>query len=74
MGRTVRLSDDDERLLEELAPLYGGRLAAIREGLRMLSEDQRRRRELEALVREWEAESGPVDTDTMARIASQYNL
>ena len=74
MGRTVRLSDDDERLLEELAPLYGGRLAAIREGLRVLADDQRRRQALEELVREWEAESGPVDPETRARVAAQYNL
>jgi Arc/MetJ-type ribon-helix-helix transcriptional regulator len=71
---TVRLNAEEERALDELAAVHGGRSSALREGLRLLAASTRRQAALGELVREWEAESGPVDEDTISRVADRYEL
>lgn len=71
---TVRLDPDDEQTLDELAEVHGGRSNALREGLRLLAARTRQRNALDELLREWEAESGPVDDDTIAATASRFGL
>ena len=71
---TVRLDAEEERALDELAAVHGGRSSALREGLRLLAASTRRQAALAELVREWEAESGPVDEDTISLVAARYEL
>ena len=71
---TVRLDAEEERALDELAAVHGGRSSALREGLRLLAANTRRQAALAELVREWEAESGTVDEDTISRVAGRYEL
>jgi predicted transcriptional regulator len=71
---TVRLDADEERALDELAALHGGRSSALREGLRLLAASMRRQAALAELVHEWEAEAGPVDDDAINRVADRYDL
>ncbi len=47
---TVRLDDEDEALLDMLAPEYGGRSSAIRQALRNLAADRRRQDALRSFL------------------------
>lgn len=71
---TVRLDQDEERTLDELAQVHGGRSNALREGLRLLAASTQQRIALDELLREWEAEAGPVDSDTIDSTAIRYGL
>ena len=69
---TIRLSDEDRRLLEQLVPEYGDQSSVIRHGIRRLAEEQRQRQELRSLLRDWEAESGPADEEMVAEMQRRY--
>ncbi|WP_419947121.1 hypothetical protein [Candidatus Poriferisodalis sp.] len=69
---TVRLDDEDQALLDEIAPDFGGRSAAIKQGIAMLADEHRRRRALEAFMEEWSAESGPPDPDGVAAMSERF--
>ena len=71
---TVRLDDNDLRLLDELAREHGGRSAAVREALRLLSGEQQRQRALAAFVDAWNDEAGPVDEAEVERMIALYDL
>jgi hypothetical protein len=71
---TVRPGPEEERALDELAVVHGGRSGALREGLRLLAASTRRQAALADLLRDWEAEAGPVDEDTINRVADRYHL
>ena len=71
---TVRLDDEDEALLDLLAPEYGGRSSAIRQALRNLAADRKRQNALRSLLAEWDAEEGPIDEEDIADMADRYGL
>lgn len=71
---TVRLDPDEEHTLDELAGVYGGRSNALRQGLRLLAADTRRRSALADLLAEWECKAGPVSEDAVAVMTERYNL
>ena len=71
---TVRLDDEDEQLLDRLAPEFGGRSSAIRQALRFLAADRERRDALSSFVEAWNSEAGPVDEDAVAAMAERYGL
>lgn len=71
---TVRLDDEDEALLDMLAPEYGGRSSAIRQALRNLAADRKRQNALRSFLAEWDTEDGPVDEDDIAGMAERYGL
>ena len=63
---------DDRALLDEIVPEFGGRSAAINEGIATLADDHRRSRALEAFMEEWSAESGPPDPDGVAAMSERF--
>ena len=69
---TVRLDEDDERLLDELVQHHGSRSDAVRAAIRELSGHERRQRALAKLVDEWIAEYGEPSEEEQARIAALY--
>lgn len=71
---TVRLDDEDEALLDMLAPEYGGRSSAIRQALRSLAADRKRQNALRSFLAEWDEEDGPIDEDDIADMAERYGL
>lgn len=71
---TVRLDEEDEALLNMLAPEYGGRSSAIRQALRNLAADRRRQNALRSFLAEWDEEDGPIDEDDIADMAERYGL
>ncbi len=71
---TVRLDPDEERTLNELAAIHGGRSNALRQGLRLLATTTRQQAALAAFLRDWEAEAGPVDDEAVAAMARRYDL
>ncbi len=71
---TVRLNDEDEALLDMLAPKYGGRSSAIRQALRTLATDHKRQNALSAFLAEWDTEEGPIDEQDIAAMAERYGL
>lgn len=71
---TVRLSQDEEQALDELAAVHGGRSNALKEGLRLLAATNRQRTALSELLLEWEREAGPVDEEAVAAAADRYEL
>ncbi len=62
----------DRELLDELASEFGGRSAAIKQGLVMLAEEHRRRRALADFMAEWVAESGPPGPDGVAAMRERH--
>lgn len=71
---TVRLDDEDEALLDMLAPEYGGRSSAIRQALRNLAADRRRQDALLSFLADWDAQEGPIDDMDIAAMADRYGL
>lgn len=71
---TVRLDDEDEALLDLLAPEFGGRSSAIRHALRNLATDRQRQNALRSFLDEWDAEEGPIDDNDVAAMADRYGL
>ena len=71
---TVRLDPEEERTLDELAEIHGGRSNALRAGLRLLAADTRRQAELAELLCDWESEAGPVDDEAVAAMVDRYRL
>lgn len=71
---TVRLDADDERMLDRLAPAFGGRSNAIRQALRQLSAEVDRQQVLEQFLADWQRSAGPVDEDAVAALAERYGL
>jgi Arc/MetJ-type ribon-helix-helix transcriptional regulator len=71
---TVRLNDEDEALLDMLAPEFGGRSSAIRQALRNLAADRRRQDALRSFVDGWDTDTGPIDDEDIAAMADRYGL
>lgn len=71
---TVRLDDEDEAILDMLAPEFGGRSSAIRQALRNLAADRKRQNALRLFLAEWDTEDGPIDSDDIAAMADRYGL
>jgi len=71
---TVRLDQEDEALLDMLAPEYGGRSSAIRQALRNLAAERRRQDALRSFLTAWDAEAGPIDDQDVAEMADRYGL
>jgi len=71
---TVRLDDEDEALLDMLAPDYGGRSSAIRQALRALAADRKRQSALRSFLDEWESEGSEVDADEVAAMVDKFGL
>jgi hypothetical protein len=71
---TVRLDSTEERTLDELAEIYGGRSNALREGLRMLAATHRQQAALAEMLHDWEVETGPVDEAAVTVMADRYGL
>lgn len=69
---TIRLSDEDRRLLAELVPEFGDQSAVIRQGIRTLAAQRRRRETLNDVLAEWEAEAGPLDEDEVESMRRRY--
>ena len=71
---TVRLDDEDEALLDMLAPEYGGRSSVIRQALRNLAADRKRQNALRSFLDRWDTEEGPVDEKDVDAMADRYGL
>jgi Arc/MetJ-type ribon-helix-helix transcriptional regulator len=71
---TVRLDDDDEAILDLLAPEYGGRSSVIRHALRTLAAERGRLDDLQSLLAEWDADAAPVSDEDVAAMADRYGL
>ena len=71
---TVRLDENDDALLGELAADHGGRSGAIRAAIRSLAAERHRMDELSAFVATWDAEVGPVDQAEVAAMVERYGL
>ena len=71
---TVRLDEDDEEILDKLAPAYGGRSNAIRQALRQLSAHHDRQEALGAFLTAWDEDAGPVDEGAVTAMAQRYGL
>lgn len=65
---------DDERILDKLAPTYGGRSNAIRQALRYLAADLDRQQALGDFLTEWHEEAGPLDEGGVDAMAQRYEL
>jgi len=71
---TVRLGDEDEDILDRLAPAFGGRSNAIRQALRVLSAQVDREEAIDEFLEAWRAEVGPVDEAAVQVMAERYGL
>lgn len=71
---TVRLDDEDDAILDELAPEYGGRFSVIRHALRFLAADRRRQDALRSFLADWDAEDGPVNDHDINAMAERHDL
>ncbi|MFN0028085.1 MAG: hypothetical protein ACKV2O_13040 [Acidimicrobiales bacterium] len=71
---TVRLDPDEERTLDQLAEIHGGRSNALRQGLKLLAASTRQRAVLSELLDEWDREAGAVDEQSVAVMVERYEL
>ncbi len=71
---TVRLDDEDEAILDMLAPEYGGRSSAIRQALRNLAADRKRQSALRSFLAEWDTEAGPINDGDVDAMAEKFGL
>lgn len=71
---TVRLDPDEEHTLDQLAAIHGGRSNALRRGLQLLAASTQRQAALTELLREWDAEAGAVDEQSIAAMVERYDL
>lgn len=71
---TVRLDIDEERTLDELAEVHGGRSNALRQGLRLLAEETQRRSALAEVLLDWERDHGPVTGEAVEAMTERYDL
>ena len=71
---TVRLDEDEERILDGLAGIYGGRSNTIRQALRLLWVRAERQRALGALLEQWAEDAGPIDEAGVAEMIERYQL
>jgi predicted transcriptional regulator len=71
---TVRLDAEDERILDQLAAVYGGRSKAIRHAIRSLAGQVQKQESLAAFVEEWDREVGPADEAEVAAMINRFNL
>ena len=71
---TVRLDDEDEAILDMLAPEYGGRSSAIRQALRNLAADRKRQSALRSFLAEWDTEAGPINDEDVDAMAEKFGL
>ncbi|MEZ5376801.1 MAG: hypothetical protein R2733_09855 [Acidimicrobiales bacterium] len=71
---TVRLDDEDEALLDMLAPEYGGRSSAIRQAVRLLAAERQRQNALRSFIADWDTDEGPVGEEDVAAMAKRYDL
>lgn len=71
---TVRLDPDEEKTLDKLAELHGGRSNALRMGLRLLAAESERRTALADLLADWEQEASPVNNDAIAAMTDRFGL
>ena len=69
---TIRLDDEYSKMLDEIADEFGGRSAAIREGIRMLADHRRRRQALCEFLDELNEANGPPDPDDVAAMGRRY--
>ena len=69
---TVRLSDEERGMLAQLVPDFGDQSGVIKHGIRMLAEQQQRRRVLRELLSGWALDSGPVDEESVAAMTELY--
>lgn len=72
--RTVRLSQEEEVALDQLAELYGGRSSAIRHAVRRLAAEQAQRDALQHALGAWESERGAVDEDAVTQTIQSFGL
>ena len=68
----MRLSEDERVMLDEVAAECGGRSSALKQGLRLLVAERRRRKALARFVDDWEAESGPADPALVDEMIERY--
>lgn len=71
---TVRLGPDEEKTLDQLAKIHGGRSNALRQGLKLLAASAQRQAALAELLRDWDSKAGPVSEQTVAAMAERYDL
>lgn len=71
---TVRLDDEDEALLDLLAPEYGGRSSVIRQALRNLAADRKRQDALGSFIAAWDGDDGPVGDADISEMKERYGL
>lgn len=69
---TIRLSDEDRQLLAALVSEFGDQSTVIRQGIRLLALERRRRETLNEVLAAWEAEAGPLDEDEVDSMQRRY--
>lgn len=69
---TVRLSEEERELLVELADEYGGQSGAIRQGIHLLAQQNRRCKALGEFLDEWAEEVGPPGSEDVVAMRRRY--
>lgn len=74
MRARVRLDKETRRLLERIAPEFGGREATVGEALRRLAADHDRKQAVRAFFDEWEAAEGPLSEEEVSAMGERHGL
>lgn len=71
---TVRLTPEEEAVLDTLAERYGGRSGAIRHAVRQLAAEQSRQDSLREALEDWGQARGPVEEDAVVEAIRRFGL
>lgn len=71
---TVRLSQEEEVALDQLAERYGGRSSAIRHAVLLLAAEQARQDALQQALDDWESDRGAVDEGAVTEAIQRFGL
>ncbi len=71
---TVRLTPEDQAILDKAAKRYGSRSEALRAALRFLDEDRKRREAMKDYLAMVEEEDGPIDPEGVQYMIDYYSL
>ena len=70
---TVRLDEEEAKMLAELAPHFGGKSGALRHALRRLSEEATNRATLARFVDEWNSTDGTPSDEDVADMIDRFD-
>ena len=70
---TVRLDAEEEQMLKELAPYFGGKSSVLRQALRRLADESKNQALLSQFVDDWNATAGTPSEEEVTAMIERFD-